>query len=165
MFLDNIYRHLTELKKKKDRMLARLCPWLCTFTWKLGRFSERVFCGLALEGKRRWTSREVVFLVGKAMRCQGRNNQPGVRETRDASKSSWGGYLGGELAQGPQSHFPMLIIYDPSMILWCQEYRDARLLLLACVTSICSSMELCPSHDLCTWLSLCLELLWTISGQ
>ena len=56
----------------------------------------------------------------------------------------------GEVAQGLQSHLPMLIIYDPSMILWCQEYKDVRLPLLVCVTSICNSMELCPSQDLCT---------------
>lgn len=71
----------------------------------------------------------------------------------------------GEVAQGLQRHFPVLIVYDQSMILWCQEYREVRLLFLVCVISVCSPMGLCPSQDLRTCLSLCPELLWISSGQ
>ena len=71
-------------------MLARLCPWCLSApsheSW--GDFLKGRSADWLLKERRRWTSREVVFLVEKAMRCQGRDNQPRVRETFDASKSS-----------------------------------------------------------------------------
>ena len=71
-------------------MLARLCPWCLSDpsheSW--GDFLKGRSVDWLLKERRRWTSREVVFLVGKAMRCQGRDNQPTVRETRDAAKLS-----------------------------------------------------------------------------
>ena len=77
-------------RKKKDRMLARLCPWCLSApsheSW--GDFLKGRSTDWLLKERRRWISREVVFLVEKAMRCQGRDNQPRVRETFDASKSS-----------------------------------------------------------------------------
>ena len=85
---DKTYRHLTE--NKKDRMLAKLCPWCLSVplqqSWE--DFLKGRSLDWLLKERRRCSGRKVAFLVGKAVRCQGRDNQLRVRRTWGASKLS-----------------------------------------------------------------------------
>lgn len=83
--------------------------------------------------------KEVAFLVGKAARCKGKNNQPRVGRTwrHPGCLQIGSAFGGGAVAQGLQSHFRMVIIYDNFMILWRARHRE--------MSGFCSQCVLHPS--------------------